>query len=148
MILEDRGAPKEAFMKLLDATVATTYLTRDSLEYFVSAMGSHGLGSTFGLNTLFRKLSKYGLNLDSRNAATNLRSPFVDKLIDCTIASILRDIRYRCRIPVPKSYALVGVVDEGPAWIKRGKCKEEDIFTLKEGEVFGRIGPQSFVNRD
>ncbi|OCB86696.1 hypothetical protein A7U60_g6154 [Sanghuangporus baumii] len=106
MILEDREVKKEVFLELLDSAMADVHLTRESVTHFVNVMKSHGLGSTFSLNSLLQKLSVYGLDLNPRNPARNLRNPFIDNLIGSTISSVLRDIQYRCRIPVPKSYTL------------------------------------------
>ncbi|KAL5529571.1 hypothetical protein ACEPAG_5556 [Sanghuangporus baumii] len=106
MILEDRGVKKDVFLELLDSAIADVHLTRESVTHFVTVMKSHGLGSTFGVNSLLQKLSVYGLDLNPRNPARNLRNPFIDKLIGSTISSVLRDVQYRCRIPVPKGYTL------------------------------------------
>jgi RNA-dependent RNA polymerase len=48
----------------------------------------------------------------------------------------LREVKFKARIPVPKSYQLVGVADEGQAYIKEG-VNEEDVFTLGEGRIYG-----------
>ncbi|KAL5489956.1 hypothetical protein ACEPAI_4789 [Sanghuangporus weigelae] len=136
MILEDREVKKDVFLELLDSAITDVHLTRKSVTHFVTVMKSHGLGSTFGVSSLLQKLSVYGLDLNPRNPARNLRNPFIDNLIGSTISSVLRDIQYRCRIPVPKSYTLVGVADEGPAYIERGEYREDEVFTLGEGDVF------------
>jgi len=50
----------------------------------------------------------------------------------------LREIKYKARIPVPKSYQLVGVADEGRAYIDEG-LKEEDVYTLKPWQIYGNV---------
>jgi hypothetical protein len=48
----------------------------------------------------------------------------------------LRGVKFKARIPVPKSYQLVGVAGEGQAYIKEG-VNEEDVFTLGSGMIYG-----------
>jgi RNA-dependent RNA polymerase len=50
----------------------------------------------------------------------------------------LRKVKYKAGIPVPNSYQLVGVADEGRAYIKEG-AKEDDVFTLKENTIYGKF---------
>ncbi|THH11989.1 hypothetical protein EW145_g298 [Phellinidium pouzarii] len=142
MLLEDRGANRKAFLNLLDMALADVQMARDNIKHLISVMKRHGLGATFGLPALLQKLSdsnSYGLNLDRQASAGSLRSPFIDELVYCTVSSVLRDIKYRCRIPVPKSWTLVGVADEGPSYIEQGLFREEDVFILQEGEIYACI---------
>ncbi|KAI5116848.1 hypothetical protein M0805_006803, partial [Coniferiporia weirii] len=146
MLLEDRGVKMEAFLNLLDVAIADVHIAQDSAKYFISIMEQHRLGSTSGFSTLLRKLSgAYGLDFNHQDPSKSLKNPFLDKLIYCVISSVLRDIKYRCRIPVPKSWTLVGVADEGPAYIQQGLFKEEEVFTLQEGEIFAcvQLNPES-----
>lgn len=48
---------------------------------------------------------------------------------------VMAVIRYEARILVPQSYLLVGVADEGPAYVKRGYGR--DVYTLRKNEIFG-----------
>jgi RNA-dependent RNA polymerase len=48
----------------------------------------------------------------------------------------LCEVKFKARIPVPKSYQLIGVADEGQASIKEG-VNEEDVFTLGTGRIYG-----------
>lgn len=148
MILEDRGVKKETFMELLESAVANTHLAQESVDHFAAVMRTHGLGAQFGLSSLLHKLSVRGFDLNSRNRGRNLRTPFIDKLISTTISTALRDIQYRCRIPVLKSHTLVGVADEGPAYIQRKEYAEDEVFALDEGDVFGTFRvPVLFIVR-
>ena len=45
-------------------------------------------------------------------------------------------MKFKARIPVPHSYQLVGVADEGQAYIKEG-VDPANIFTLHEKEIYG-----------
>jgi RNA-dependent RNA polymerase len=47
---------------------------------------------------------------------------------------VLRDIKHSARIPIPESYLLVGVADEGPAYKKAGLT---NVYILPEGNIFG-----------
>jgi hypothetical protein len=48
----------------------------------------------------------------------------------------LREVKFKARIPVPDSYQLVGVADEGRAYIQEG-VDEGRVFTLKPGTIYG-----------
>ena len=102
----------------------------------------HRLTDHFGLVPTLRRLSEppFNLSLDTSSAQTCLRSPFLDKIILCVVQTILRELQYYCRIPVPESWNLVGVADEGPSYIERKICNEAEVFTLNEGEIFGEHG--------
>lgn len=137
MILEDQGVRKNVFLDLLDEAIRDVRLACDTINYLTVVMKSHGLGSTFGSSSLLLKLSSFGMDLHPSDPSKSIRSPFIDRLVNCTIGSVLRDIQFRCRIPVPKSWSLVGVADEGNAYIERGKHSADEVFTLREGEIFG-----------
>ncbi|KAI0284855.1 RNA dependent RNA polymerase-domain-containing protein, partial [Russula brevipes] len=64
-----------------------------------------------------------------------VKSAFFEKLLRFSINHSLREVKYKARIPVPHSYQLVGVADEGQAYIKEG-AREEDVFTLGEGRIY------------
>ncbi|KAG6331650.1 hypothetical protein ID866_7441 [Astraeus odoratus] len=96
MVLEDRGAPKEAFLELQEEEVSKTRRAHDSVELFA------------------------GLELKPNLLQRPLDTPFLAQLRSCAINHVLRDIKYRARIPIPDSYMLVGVADEGPAYEKEG----------------------------
>lgn len=46
----------------------------------------------------------------------------------------LREMKFKARIPVPRSYQLVGVADEGHAYIKEG-ARPDKVFTLGEKQI-------------
>jgi RNA-dependent RNA polymerase len=48
----------------------------------------------------------------------------------------LREVKFKARISVPKSYQLVGVADEGQAYIEEG-VNAEDVFTLSPSTNYG-----------
>ncbi|KAH8117020.1 RNA dependent RNA polymerase-domain-containing protein [Phellopilus nigrolimitatus] len=139
MLLEDLGVKKEAFLDLLEKAVADIKMARNSSEKFVSILKKHGLGSDFGLSATLLKLLSYGLGLKNQDPSRMLNSSFLNELVSCALSSVLRDIKHRCRLPVPKSWTLVGVADEGRAYIQQGLYKEEEVFTLQEGDIFACI---------
>lgn len=53
------------------------------------------------------------------------------------MTEILREIKHGARIPVPDSYLLVGVADEGPAYV--GKPGYEKVHCLSEHEIYGQF---------
>ena len=139
MIMEGLGVSKESFIELAREAVMDITLARNDMNRFLALIRRHSLCGPFGFSNLLYKLYKdYGLNLDTKNPDTCLRTAFVDTLINSSFSSIFKDIKYRCRIPVSKGWQLVGVADEGQAYINSKKCKEEDVFTLQEGEIYGK----------
>lgn len=139
MILEDRGVTKEMFLSLLNAAVADIRLACDDLGELIRVLRAHKLGHHFGLISALQRLADapFRLHLNPATPDRCLRSPFIDDLIRCAVGTILRELQYKCRIPVPDSWHLVGVADEGPSYIKRGICEEKELYTLKEGDIYG-----------
>lgn len=135
MIYEDLGVHKEAFLNLQNDAVVEVRSARHSVAQFATLLKTNGLGFPFGLSRILWKLESYGLDLDGL-PAISFNDPFIANIIRCAMTSVLRDIKFRSRIPVPGSYQLVGIADEGQAYIKQGH-RPEDVFTLREGEVFG-----------
>lgn len=129
MLLEDVGVRKEAFMALQHNAVASARTIDESLEKFESIISEHKMGTAFELRQVLEHLrTPYKMDLNSMD------NPFFRKLRRVATNDILRDIKHHARIPVSRSYVLVGVADEGPAYERRGK---KDVFCLNEGEVFG-----------
>jgi RNA-dependent RNA polymerase len=61
-------------------------------------------------------------------------NPFFSQLRQVAKNDVLRDIKHSARIPVPDSYLLVGVADEGPAYEAAG---DTNIFKLQESQIYG-----------
>ena len=139
MILEDLGVKKDTFLDLLDSAVADARVACDDIGELIRVLKAHKLGHHFGFMSILQKLAEppFNLHLDPTMPSRCVRSPFVDDLICCVVGTILRGLQYKCRIPVPDSWHLVGVADEGPAYIKRGLCTKREIVTLGEGEIYG-----------
>jgi RNA-dependent RNA polymerase len=50
---------------------------------------------------------------------------------------IMRDIKHSARILVPDSHLLVGIADEGPAYVNAGF---ENVYCLAPGFIYGKFG--------
>ena len=142
MVLEDRGVRKEAFIDLQDAAKAEIYLSEDSLINFRRLLRSHSLGNKFHLSFILEELHLLGLDLQNNADKKVIESVFLRRLLRCSMVHALREIKFKARIPVPNSYQLVGVADEGQAYIREG-LNPEDVFTLPEGHIYGTVPPQS-----
>jgi len=138
MALEDRGVDKKVFIDLQEEAKASIYLSSDSLQEFSNLLRKHGLGGKFHLAFILEQLSKLGLDFKDNNEKKKkaIGSAFVERLLRFSMNHSLREVKFKARIPVPKSYQLVGVADEGQAYIKEG-VKEEDVFTLGQGRIYG-----------
>ena len=141
MILEGRGVPAEAFLELQEAKVADVLSSSENTAKLCKLLKAHSLGAKFGLVPMFRRLLKLDLGLEESAPSRCLDNPFFDRAVNCAVDSVLRDIKYRARIPVPESWHLVGVVDEGPAYIAQDpRYTWANTHTLREGEIFGEHG--------
>lgn len=131
MVLEDLGVRKEVFLDLQRLAVAKARTINNSLETFEETITSHKMGSVFHLEDLLKRLrADYSMDLKSMD------NPFFQEIRRVAMYSILRDILFRARVPLPKSYMLVGVADEGPAYEARGY---KDVYCLPEGHIFGKV---------
>lgn len=138
MILEDRGVRKEAFIDLQDATKAEIFLSGDSLINFRNLLKSHNLGNKFHLPFILEQLDLLGLDFRNSVDKRAVGSAFLGRLVRSSMGHALREVKFRARIPIPKSYQLVGVADEGQAYIREG-IDAENVFTLPEGYIYGTI---------
>jgi RNA-dependent RNA polymerase len=140
MALEDRGVNKQAFIDLLEKAKANIYTSSDSLEEFTKHLRDNPMGGHYHLAFILEQLNNLGL--DFRNGFRNgmdktaIGKRFFESLLRYAMNHSLRELKFKARIGVPESFQLVGVADEGRAYINEG-LKEEDVFTLKPGFIFG-----------
>lgn len=134
MIMEDRGVDKTAFIELQERTKTDIHTASDSMELFYRLLRSHKLGQAFGLDFIILRLRTIGMGFKHEKNVTVLRDPFIDRLIHFAKNHVLRDVKHGARIPIPESYLLVGLADEGPAYEAEGV---ENVYALKENEIFG-----------
>ncbi|KAH9996136.1 RNA dependent RNA polymerase-domain-containing protein [Russula compacta] len=135
MALEDRGVNADAFLDLQEMAKASIDLSSDSLENFSKLLTSHNLGGKFHLAFIVDQLNKIGLDFKDSTHKMVIKNSFFERLLRYSMHHSLREVKFKARIPVPNSYQLVGVADEGRAYIKEG-VKEDDVFTLKEGSIY------------
>jgi RNA-dependent RNA polymerase len=136
MALDCRSTRTEAFLELQEKVMSNIYLAGNSLVSFKELLATHNLGGKFHLVSILDQLSKLGLDIineDSNNKKV-VRSTFFGRLLPYAMNHSLREVKFKARIPVPESYQLVGVADEGQAYINEGK---ENVYTLKEGHIYG-----------
>jgi len=136
MALENRGVDMETFMELQEKAKADIYLSSDSLEQFSHLLTKHNLGGNFHLAFILEQLSKLGLDFKVNNEKKAIGCAFFERLLRFSMNHSLREVKFKARIPVPKSYQLVGVADEGQAYIKEG-VNEGEVYTLGPGRIYG-----------
>ena len=128
------------FIYLLKNEIEEVYNSHKSTNNLVKILRKHSFGTSFRFTTLLSRLSnKYGLDIDTKNPMRCIRTDFINNIISCYTNFIFRGFKYRCRIPVPNSWTLVGIADEGPAYISQKRYKACDVFTLRKGQIYGMI---------
>ncbi|KDQ61150.1 hypothetical protein JAAARDRAFT_152238 [Jaapia argillacea MUCL 33604] len=136
MVLEDRGVAKEKFMKLQEIAIADVKTASDSISQLRKLLDANGLGSAYRLSWVMQGLKDLGFDLSVRAKDSPLHTNFLKRAMRFAINHVLRDIKHGARIPIPKSYLLPGVADEGPAYEAAG---HENVFKLKEGQIYACI---------
>ena len=137
MALEDRGVDKKTFIALQEKAKASIYQSSDSLEDFSGQLTKHNLGGKFHLAFILEQLSKLGLDFKDGTDKKAIEGAFFERLLRFSLDHSLREVKFKARIPVPDSYQLVGVADEGQAYIKEGIADKDDVFTLGPGRIYG-----------
>ncbi|KAH9989050.1 RNA dependent RNA polymerase-domain-containing protein [Russula compacta] len=115
MALDNLGVKRKAFLDLQDAAKRHIYLASDSLQILLGCL----------------ELIKVGLDFKDYLDKEAIGSAFFGRLVRDSMNHSLREMKFKARIPVPHSYQLVGVADEGQAYIKEG-ADPDKVFTLKE----------------
>src|SRR5260370_11311017 len=140
MALEDRGVDKETFLKRQEDAKAKIYHSGDSLEQFSHLLSKHSLGGKYHLAFVLEQLSKLGLDFKNNNEKKKkaIGGAFFERLLRFSTNHSLRDVKFKARIPVPDSYQLVGVADEGRAYII--KCiADKEVYTFGPGRIYGTL---------
>lgn len=119
-VLETLGVPAAVFLKKQAEEIREIdYMLGHSYETAAALLQQYGLGGTFAVPEALRSLWKLG------KAARYITGPlaaFLDGVLLTARLSILREIKFRCRIQLSGCWSLVGGVDESN--------------TLGEGEVY------------
>jgi|SRR6266850_4975862 len=136
MALEERGVEKETFMALQEETKRKIYTGEDSLKNFSELIEEYHFGGKFHLGFILEQLIKLGLDFKDGTNKKAIKNASFKRLLRFSVHHSLRELKFKARIRVPESYQLVGVADEGRAYIEEG-VSEDDVFTLKPGEIYG-----------
>ncbi len=136
MILEDKQVRRDSFQELQDNAVADTLTIDESIKDFNSILRDHSLGSQYRLSYILDKISTLGFDLHLQEHTPGIDTPFLKQIREVAKIDVLREIKHQARIPIPGSYLLVGVPDEGPAYEQNGY---ENVFTLKQNEIYGQL---------
>lgn len=141
MLLEDVGVRRTEFQKLQDAAVADAKTIDESIMHMRNVLSAHGLGTPYGVKSILDRLrERYKLDLHATNTKLGIDNPFLRQLRQVAMIDVLRDIKHSARIPIPDSYLLVGVADEGPSY--KDEPGYEDVFCLSAGQIYGVYPPQ------
>ncbi|KAI7952326.1 hypothetical protein MJO29_007957 [Puccinia striiformis f. sp. tritici] len=105
-LLEDLGIQAEVFLNLQDRILKKVENSRSSPNLAADLIEQYSIGTSSSICSILRKLGVLlgeGISIDS---------DFIEECYDLMIIQSLRDLKYRGRIPIKKSYTLVGVADE------------------------------------
>ena len=119
MLLETLGLEKEIFLELQRKAVRVTEDAIKSLATASSLLDEHGLGTAFSLKSVFNSMAGIGADLGTQDDLW----PFLEHVLSFCVNHVLRDLKYRARVPIPRSCVLVGVADE--------------YNLLREGQIYG-----------
>lgn len=144
MIMEDRGVKKDSFMALQEAAVADARTIHDSLTKFKQVLKGHKLGGSYRLDSLVYRIIEIGLDIGPGNPEQGIDNAFWSHLRHFAMTHVLRDIKHGARIPIPKSYHLVGVADEGPTYA--GQPGFENMFTLTQGKIYSEVSSTGVID--
>ncbi len=123
-------------MDLLKIAVADVHTVDDSIQSCHKFLTAHSLGTGFRLGWILQQLENMGCDIKHGNGRNIhcIDTPNLAKLREVARMNVLREIKHGARIPVPDSYLLVGIADEGPAYKKRGM---QNVFCLDVGQIYG-----------
>ncbi|KAF8507372.1 RdRP-domain-containing protein [Hysterangium stoloniferum] len=111
MILAGLGVGERIFLQLQKNAVQQTEQATRSLKSSAELLETHGMGASFALTSTFLNLRKLGISLDPTATTVGFRDVFVDRCLKFAVHHVLRELKFKARIPVPECWKLVGVVD-------------------------------------
>lgn len=154
MILEDRGVPRETFIRLLRAAVADAQLVDNSLSDCHKFVASHSFGRAYYLPWILEQLAERGAEIVQSGSGLskkiNIDSKFLKGLRNIARMQALKEIKHDARILIPDSYLLVGVADEGPAYVadpSRPEFTDESTYCLGENHIYGMPSHSFHIHR-
>jgi RNA-dependent RNA polymerase len=131
MILSGLGVNSEVFLQLQRQAVKETREASKSLQGAAGLIDTHGLGIAFALPSTFTNLRKLGIDFEPQVTPSGVLDPFMNRCMQFAVHHVLREIKFRARVPVPECWKLVGVVDE------------HNI--LEPDEIYGTLLSGSFI---
>jgi RNA-dependent RNA polymerase len=129
MLLWTGGIESSVFEKLMADALEATISGMQTFGGAAKQLITNRLGRPFRLANTFDKLSRLGLEPDQ----PGVRTVGLHKLMNAGLYHIKIGLKHKARIPVPKSYTLVGVCDE-------------DKY-LRPKAIYGRCFTMSWVDR-
>ncbi|THU88603.1 RdRP-domain-containing protein [Dendrothele bispora CBS 962.96] len=136
-ILEDRGVRKDSFLDLQRRAVAEVDILDDSIENCSAFLHAHNLGQNgFYLAGVLEDLGKLECDLTQKPLKTCIDNAFFKELRKVARMDVLREMKHQARIPIPDSYLLVGVADEGPVYREKGY---DNVYILPEGHIYACV---------
>ncbi|KAF5373803.1 hypothetical protein D9758_000837 [Tetrapyrgos nigripes] len=135
-VLEDRKVRKEAFLSLQREAVAQVFTVDDDISTCATVLRSLSYGRQYYLAWILEQLRKLGCDFQQRPGITSVDDTFFQELRAVARMATLRDMKHSARIPIPNSYLLVGVADEGPVYQNAG-CK--NVYILQEGHIYACV---------
>lgn len=107
-ILYGRGVPRKVFLNLQREAIAQAKkaVSLQSLEDTGKFLDVYAMGSSFGFPATLQNLHK--LN----TIGTALKHPFIERCMSVALYHMMRNLKYKMQIPVPRSWKLVGTIDE------------------------------------
>ncbi|KAK0196791.1 RNA dependent RNA polymerase-domain-containing protein [Armillaria mellea] len=136
MILEDKQVRRDSLQELQENAVADALTIDDSIKDFNNILKDHSLGSQYRVSYILDKISTLGFDLHPKGRTPGIDTPFLKQLRQVAKIDLLREIKHSARIPIPGSYLLVGVPDEGPAYEQEGY---KNVFALKQNEIYACV---------
>ena len=143
--MECLGVPALRFLELQGKVLEELEKAKTSLNVFKNMLRLHDLGSPLALSSIIEDLLNL-MNHDPNETPLTPATlgPFIQSLISFATVHASRALKYQARIPVPNSWTLVGVADEGYRYWKAGM---KNMRTLREREVFSEISLSSSFTR-
>ncbi|KAJ3841711.1 RNA dependent RNA polymerase-domain-containing protein [Lentinula raphanica] len=143
MILEDRGVPRPTFLDLLRNAVADAQLVDNSIHDCHTFLAEHSFGNVYRLPRILKQLAvEYQAEITNSDNRVNIDSKFLKGLRNVARMQVLKDIKHNARILIPDSHLLVGVADEGPAYVNdpsRPEFTDENTYCLSENQIYACI---------
>ncbi|CAD6932173.1 unnamed protein product [Tilletia controversa] len=119
-LLETLGTPVQSFLDLQNAAVTELKKALTSPQDAAKVLLQYGLGQASKLGQILTGLNSSMMGRNAINAVQKV--PFLRHCVVAGLTHALRAIKYRCRISVPDSVTLMGILDE------TGELDEGEIY--------------------